>query len=261
MTRLTGTVVLASAVLMAARGNAAAQSVRHVATVTPHPYDVASVKPNVGVDTVARASNAPRMTLINTSVAVMLERIYAVAPDRIVGLPDWAAHDRFDLIVSAPDATFRDDLGLMLAVLTDRFGLRSHVETRQMPIYVLSRVHPDQLGPALVAHETCVPGSIRGANDSWTATCATWPLVANFIGNQFASRPVADGTGLSGRFDVTLTWNRELRDAPAANAVSVAGDLPNLFTALQEQLGLKVEPSRGPVDVLVLDRLERPGPN
>jgi uncharacterized protein (TIGR03435 family) len=100
-----------------------------------------------------------------------------------------------------------------------------------------------------------IPGSITAVGQSMTSLSSSL--------SRFVARPVADHTGLTGLFDFELTWTPDLPSdvSPVAPAPTIDPNGPSLFTALDEQLGLKLESSKGPVDVLVIDRVERPTPD
>ena len=193
--------------------------------------------------------------MIRSAYGVLLE-------DQIVGLPGWAKSDRIAVQakMDADTAAALDKLPplerwkqmqLMLqAMLADRFALKAHRESRELPIYVLTvaaggskmkKTAADNLGGnanyasgKVTAHETSVEA-----------------LAANL---SFAvGRPIVNKTGLEGGYDFALDYAPEGADA--------SDPRPSLFTALEEQLGLKLVPSKGPVDVIVVDHIERPTEN
>ena len=215
----------------------------------------------------------------------------------IVGGPDWFNEARFDVIALAPgglppvDADgFPSQLRAMFrAVLADRFRLAAHWETRDRPIYNLVLDRADRrLGPklvpvamdcakvaaAIVAGSPPVsrPGRGQECNFSLTSdygsmqgNAVTIAVLARFLAAEGLGREVVDRTGLSGTFDVDLL---HLPDYPVGGipADRLALDprfqgRPGLITALREQLGLKLEATRGPVEVLVIDSVERPTPD
>ena len=222
-------------------------------------FDTASVKPNRSSDTrlsistrggIYTAVNAPLRTLILIAYELGFE------PFRLVGGPDWISSERFDVLGTLPAGSTSRQIGPMLrALLADRFKLAVHTETRDLPAYALVLARNDgRLGPQLrrstadcvatpPACRTSVGSDIRATGQALTALAGTLP--------QFVSRRVFDRTGLSGLFDF------ELRFSDTDPAVA-GGDLPSIFTALQEQLGLKLEPTRGPAEVIVIDRIARP---
>jgi uncharacterized protein (TIGR03435 family) len=217
----------------------------------------------------------------------------------IVGGPDWFDKARFDVIAQAPGGLPRPDadgfpsrlLAMLRAVLADRFRLVAHWETREGPVYNLVLDRADRrLGPKLVpAAVDCAkvadatlagtpppprPGRGRECNFSFTTeaqagslqgNAVTMAVLGRFLTAQGVEREVVDRTGLSGTFDI------DLLHLPEHSVGGIPPDQlaldprfqgrPRLVTALREQLGLKLEPSRAPVEVLVIDSIERPTPD
>lgn len=182
---------------------------------------------------------------------------------RIVGLPDWAKDTSHlyavEARVSGEDAPVYVKLNgderfrMLQQVLADRFGMKAHMEARELPAYdlVVAKGGSKLKGP--------------GPNDSgatqWKAQDGkvqwTGAPLANFVfalSNE-TGRPVVDKTGLTGRYSFTLEFE------PAARAGKDESGRPSVFTALEEQLGLKLVPAKEPVDVLVIDSIKQPGAN
>jgi bla regulator protein blaR1 len=252
-------------------------------------FDVASVKPNKSGDQRVMIQMPPtgRYTATNIALRMMLRQAYDVQDFQIVGGPNWLASDRFDIVAKPPDGmTGPEQIRPMLrALLADRFKLVAHNETREMPIYSLVVARADgKLGPKLSAAkvdcEARFSGARRGGPPPDFPT-AGQPMECGFMmgpGNMnvggmpmlelarslspMVGRIVIDKTGLKGRYDFQMTYAPEGRGfggGPAgADAPPVDPNTPSLFTALQEQLGLKLESERGPVDVVVIDRIDQP---
>jgi uncharacterized protein (TIGR03435 family) len=199
---------------------------------------------------------------------------------QVVGGPAWMTTTRFDIIATSKGLP---NLTMLKALLEDRFKVLAHVESREMPAYalVLDRAGT-RLGPAIrVSTSDCVgPGGtaapttatvgrlcgVRGRPGSYTAEGASMAQFARTLGNFPAvGRSVVDRTGLDGVYDWTLQWTPAFNAAPTGDASPVANPDAaagvSLFTALREQLGLKLEAQRLPVDVLVIDRAELPMPD
>ena len=192
---------------------------------------------------------------------------------RIVGLPAWTADEKYD-VVAKTAAELKDVRVLLQALLRDRFNMRSHTEERRMPAYVLTVLRPDnklgpRLNPAAVncddaeavqkARASKAPGAplcngVSGRNRIWFSGMRI-STVANALAS-LLSRPVSDRTGLSGRFDVLLEYA-----APDVPEPTDPADRVSLFTALQEQLGLRLQPEDVPMEVLVVDSIDRPTDN
>jgi uncharacterized protein (TIGR03435 family) len=242
-------------------------------------FEAASVKPNNSPDAGINNRFSPgRFAYVNTPLDVFISNAYRFPSDRIVGLPDWARREKFDITAThSPEyASFSpQQLAMLQRLLEERFLLQTHRETREMPVYELVKVRADGLGPQLrVSNVDCVSpaadkaqcgtritmGLIDGRFVNWRAVTDQLPSLAG--------RAVIDKTGLSGMFDVKLEWSPDpavSRSPAAAAAASAAAATPgervDIFTALQEQLGVKLQSARAPLEVLVIDRLERPTPD
>jgi uncharacterized protein (TIGR03435 family) len=253
-------------------------------------FDVASVKPSAFGSYQTRADmRSEGVNFINLPLRAIVQFAFGITqPTRILGLPDWAVTERFDVVAKPPDKATRDELRLMLqALLHERFKLEARQESREVNVYALVLARRDgQLGPKLrPSTSDCLPPRApggaaaperSGAQDR--PTCGTQPagpghlVVINVPITQLATglsmingRTVIDKTGLTGSFDVDLTFTsdtpRALRPDGVPTEAAANPDAPSLFTALQEQLGLKLEPQRASEDVVVVDRIERPSTN
>jgi uncharacterized protein (TIGR03435 family) len=184
---------------------------------------------------------------------------------RIEGGPDWVRQgsDRYEIQAKIDDATFaalqklppsqqRDQVDLMeQSLLADRFHLKLHSETRLLPAYALVVAKG---GPKLIPAKDGEIRRISIQDNTMTATAITldqWVL-APFLGG----RTILNQTGLSDSYDITLTWS-EL----ATQDLSFVSDKPSLFSAIQQQLGLKLVPTKAPVEILVIDHIEHPSEN
>jgi uncharacterized protein (TIGR03435 family) len=177
-------------------------------------------------------------------------------------MPGWTERAFYDITAKpAPgSATTRDQMSDMFqSLLVDRFKLRFHREKREMDGYVLVRATRDALGPGLkVSAIDCEktpaakPCLIAGdASSAFVASGALiWSLQQRLVAD--VNAPIDDQTGLTASYDIDLRWSRDS---------TVASDLPGLFTALQEQLGLRLERRRVVVDIFVVDNFERPTGN
>jgi uncharacterized protein (TIGR03435 family) len=241
-------------------------------------FEVASVKPTdgeggsfgVGVD----AANEK-----NVSLKVMIAVAYRVQDFQITGGPRWLESDRFDVEAKAAGKVGTDQVRLMLqSLLEDRFQLRFHRETRRGPVYALvvakggpklklsaDQTSPDVNGPS-PAGAGLNRGVIRLGSGSMMGNAAVFPLFTQLL-SQRLERPVVDRTNLKGRYDFQLEWTPGLGENPSGPG----GDTPlaaeptegrtSIFTALQEQLGLKLESAKGPVEMFVIDRADKPSQN
>lgn len=238
------------------------------------------------------AVNMPLRTLI-----LYAFRLHPVLDrGRVVGAPAWVESERFDITARAPaNATADQVWDRLRTLLADRFKLAVHTEPREGPVYALvlaeeaaaMRPKPSSLDCSVAGglqtslgpqRETAVrPGAppppavptrcglsyAVDANGSLVIGGAqSMAALARILGRP-AGRPVVDRTGLSGLYDFVLRWAPEQRGNGGAGGAAPAAisDGPSLFTALRDQLGLKLDAQRGPVDVVVVDRVERPTPD
>jgi uncharacterized protein (TIGR03435 family) len=254
-------------------------------------FEVASVKPNVS-NPGSSSSNEPPGGYVATNMT--LRRLIAIAyrmrlptdRDRIVG-PSWIDEVRFDINARTPAGSRTEQVPDMLrALLADRFQLAAHNETRETSVYALVRARTDgQLGPQLTRSslDCSKPGAFRsGAGGPGAGAAIETPqcgIISNVDGNGAVmrgggrsmadlagnltgrvNREVIDRTGLSGTYDFVLRWTPENFQNPAGNA-GPSRDGTLIFTALPEQLGLKLDAQRGPVEFLIIDKVERPTPD
>jgi uncharacterized protein (TIGR03435 family) len=272
--------VLAAAVLT---GFTAAQS---TSPARPPAFEVASVKPNTSGDGRVLMTPQPggRLNLVNVPLRLMIRNAYRVQDFQIVGGPDWLGTARFDVVAKAEGGNpSQEELQLMLrSLLADRFKLVVRPDTREMPTYSLVPARADgktgaqlrksdaNCGPATAPTAPPAPGQLPSCGSmlgfgNLKARGSTMPALASTL-STFAGRIVVDRTGLAGGYDVDLNWTPDQIPRPAGggdqpvqvNGVTVDPNGPSLFTALQEQLGLKLESTRGQVDVLVVERAEKP---
>jgi bla regulator protein blaR1 len=183
---------------------------------------------------------------------------------RVLGGPDWLASEQYELqakidessyaaIQKLPPAQQREQVDLMeQSLLADRFKLKVHFETREMPGFTLTVAKGGpKLAPAREGESQRI--SLRGNQMTATATTLDQWIQSPFLGG----RTVLNQTALPGTYDFTLTWSDQLAASPTPDTT----DAPSLFTAVQEQLGLKLTPTKVPVEVIVIDHIERPSPN
>jgi len=268
-------------------------------------FEVASVKPTTG-PTGERGQPGGRYTATRTLRFFIADAFFFGTPlqmSRVIGGPAWIDSDRYEINAQAatpwqrsPDGPPRELFLMIRSLLLDRFKLRTHMETRELPIYELVLARPDgALGPqlrrstvdcdALIAavqaggspparqpNEPPPCGAMRGPARvlaggipmSQFANMLTFVMAdANGPAGQADARLVVDKTGLSGRFAFTLAWTPErIPDAaPPPGVPPIDPNGPPLVTALQEQLGLKLQPARSPMDVVVIDGVEQLTPD
>jgi uncharacterized protein (TIGR03435 family) len=220
-------------------------------------FEVASIKPTATKDGSFAVDYLPggRFSARNVTVKVLLQDSYALQDYQISGGPDWITSAGFDIQARAAAGTGelpREQVRQMVqALLADRFHLAVHREIRQLPVYALV---VGKTGPRLQA-----AGSSGGQTKTMLGQLIVQKMSMTTLANILAldlKRPVRDETALKGEFAFTLEWTRGLSDSDAGPS-----SRPSLFTAVQEQLGLKLESAKGPVQVLVIDSVERPSGN
>jgi uncharacterized protein (TIGR03435 family) len=247
-------------------------------TAESQTFDVVSIKRNPSGTTQQSVNVTPDgVAFINFQLRAIIQLTYGIPQlTRLIGLPDWV-NDRYDVIAKtatpASPATIVTMRPMLQAMFVDRFKLVAKLEQRELPAYSLVLARNDgKLGPKLVRSTVTCPG--RGAAPPDAPPGGQAPVQCGprpggpgrfiFVGSPlslFASvlalplgRTVVDRTGLQGLYDLDVTFAPEAPGAPQSDA-------PSLFTALQEQLGLKLDPENERVEVLVVDRIERPTEN
>lgn len=213
----------------------------------------------------------------NATLSSLLMNAFGIRADLMSGLPGWANSAHFDVNakISEPDPDALKKLSreqrrsMMAALLVDRFHLRTHIEVKTLPVYDLVIA---KSGPKLKENTTPLPtstdpakgtpgssvGSFMISNSSMTGVAIPVSMFASNLAFQ-VERNVIDKTGLAGRYDINLKWTPEGQEGKPDGLTDTTA--PDLFTALQEQLGLKLESSKGPVDTLVIDHVEMPSEN
>jgi uncharacterized protein (TIGR03435 family) len=220
-------------------------------------FEVATIKPT-DPDYRGGVVNTPPGGMF-TSRGIPLKFLIAIAYDvnvrQVSGGPSWLESDRYDVIGKAPDTSGNlrmDTVRPMLrSLFAERLRLVVRLDKREMPVYALVvgknghklRAHEENGGSAQLLIQ---PGAKLPARN------ATMTEFSFLLQNGVLDRPVLDRTGLVGRYDFDLTWDES--GLPDSN-------LPSIFTAVQEQLGLRLEPERGIADEVVLEHVERPGAN
>ncbi len=217
----------------------------------PQTFEVASIKPSTGAGTETRRYPGGRFTATGVTLKALIQRAWDVKDFQVSGGPGWVNADRFDLEAKASTTGMVEGsslAGMIQALLAERFKLEIHHEIREMPIYSLVVAKSGaKLTPTISTAQTWSKG-----NGSLTGTKVPMEMLAGDLLEAQLSRVVVDNTGIKGDFDIHLTWSPD----NGAEQIGVS-----LFTAIQEQMGLKLESAKGPVDVIVIDRAERPSEN
>ncbi len=212
------------------------------------------------------------MRAVNVTAMQLVSFAYSVNDDQIADAPGWVTSDRFDVnftpdkteVTPVPGAAPKEVEAFMnrnrqrlQAVLRDRFGLVLRAETRELPIYALV---PAKGGMKLTASANATP-SLRGGPGGITGTGATLHMLAGFLSGVLG-RPVNDETGTDDRqYDFKLEYAPVAQANGAPGEASPSSEGPSIFTALTEQLGLRLEARKGPVPVYVVEKIEKPTEN
>jgi bla regulator protein BlaR1 len=239
---------------------------------SPSAFAVATIKPTAASDDsfAYRALPGGQLTAMGVTLKFLIMQAYQVRAFQVSGGPGWVAADRWDIQAKPEGIEGRpsgaQEAVMVRALLEDRFQLKAHRETKEMPVYALV-VAKD--GPKLsAAVDTSVHGG-RTPPGAWTLKNVGTADLVRYLSQQL-SRTVIDKTGLSGHYDVKLEWTPERGEGgpeaiglpprpDVATPPSTAG--PSIFTAIQEQLGLKLESTKGPVEIVVIDHAEKPSAN
>jgi uncharacterized protein (TIGR03435 family) len=233
-------------------------------------FEVATIKPT-------RPDEQRRFFLVqgrrfktaNTSLSALIAWAYRIHPKQIVNAPDWADADKFD-IEGEPDGEGQpsgDQWRLMLRkLLTERFKLTFHNDKKELSVYVLSAARGGEKMSKSQGDPNGLPALFFHGLGALNVTNANMGDFVQLLQGAVMDKPVLDQTGLSGRFDFTLNWTPDESQfggqfahlPPQADGASTP---PSLYTALQEQIGLKLEATRAPAGVMVIDHVEKPSEN
>ena len=207
---------------------------------------------------------------INTTLADLIKFAYGVQDKQIIGAPSWVETDKFDIEAQpdVPGAPNKDQVSMMVQkLLADRFQMKFHKDSKELPAYVLSA---SKTGQKMTKSETLdsLPGLFftNIAPATLNVRNATMDDVCNLFQSAVLDRPVVDQTGITGKWNFQLKWTADesqfggmgVKVPPPSDAADAP---PPLFTAIQEQIGLKLDAGKAQVEVLVIDKAEKPSAN
>ena len=244
-------------------------------------FEAASVKRSVPGTTGGRVQFLPgRFIGENVPLDYLLQQLYGVRDFQIVAAPEWKAiiadgrESRYQMQGKADDAATPDQVKEMVkALLADRFGLRFHKEMRELPVYALVQARGGVKG---AREATGPPGGIALIANGWIRGRGVLPVTLIEVLSRSVDRPIVDRTGLTTVLDFNLTWTpldavgagdsanlcpQAFQEMASRLKETLPGNCPALFTALQEQLGLRLEAQQAPVEVLVIDAVHLPTEN
>jgi uncharacterized protein (TIGR03435 family) len=273
MNRMTGlrtsslTLVLLATIAVGANAQTAPSQTPQAAI--PTTFDVASIRPHTPEpherSHIISGSNSGSFQTINVTLRAIIQYAFNIPESRIIDAPAWTSQP-FDIEAKSDDAIAQRlhdlpsdqakpiKLAMIQSLLADRFGLKTHREQRELPIYELVIA---KNGPKLTPSKSDGLTTNHGRN-YFNGQGVTLPMLAQELARD-AGRVIIDKTNLPGRFDIDLRWQPD--DAPPVRLNGEETSLPSLFTALQEQLGLHLEAAKGPVEVLVIDDIHQPSAN
>ena len=265
-----------------------AQSQAPASPTTPA-FEVASIKANHSGDRRMMINPDPsgRFTAKNVNVRQIIIMAYQIKDSQLSGAPGWIDSERYDISAKADGPATPEQFQLMMqALLADRFKLSLRHETKEMPVYALvvakdgPKLHENKEAETEKDVKTGEPkpgdpnapppkprGMMRGGRGMFSGQAMPVSVLADSLSRQLG-RVVLDKTGLRGLYDFELKWTPDESQTPMIRGAD-GGDSapppdasgPTLFTALQEQLGLKLESQKGPVEVFVIDHVEKPTEN
>ncbi len=242
----------------------------------PLEFEVSTIKPApvTNVPSGTYSTGGGRFQAQGASLIYLLTFGYNMHPKQFVGLPAWAMSERYDVNAKYPEGGKPNDdqlRSMIQNLVKDRFGVTSHIEKRELAAYTINVGKGGLAGIKMTRSEYggsngggTFQGSVPGMG-VMTMGNATMTGLASLMQRLLLDRPVVDQSGLTGRYNIVLKWapddaqftQMNLRLAPRP------GDepLPDLVTAFQEQLGMKLESTKAPVDVIVIDKVSRPSEN
>jgi bla regulator protein blaR1 len=234
-------------------------------------FDAASIKPSNPDAHGSTYGFAPGggLNVKNGTLKGIIEMAYDVRDFQISGGPGWVSTELYDITAKtalddlhsqpADQLDRRAEIRLRLQVLlAQRFQLKVHSETKELPVYVLVAAKNGSKLVGVANPEDSKASGIRSGCGQMTGTRASMAVLAITLSNQ-VSHPVREQTGLTGRYNFQLDWTPDA--GPCSQPTAGAPDGPSLFTALQEQLGLRLEATKGPVELVVIDHAERADAN
>jgi bla regulator protein blaR1 len=235
-------------------------------------FEVATIKPAQAPDGGRFVGHSPTgLTLKNMAVLFLLREAFGLEDDRILGAPAWVKTDRFDIEAKVGESDIPrlktmsiDQRRLMLRpFLQDRFNLKFHYENKVLPVYALVIAKGgSKMKEFKPPGDPATNGLRYNGRGHLGAHGTSMEFTVSFMSQQLG-RTIVDKTGLTGKYDYTLEWEPD--DAPPMamndNGLPLDSGKASIFTALQEQLGLRLEPQKDAISVLVIDQIEHPSAN
>ena len=227
----------------------------------PLAFDVASVKQNQSKKSksstsIAANADGVKLSMQNATLIFCLQKAYGVKEYQISG-PDWLKSNRYDIVATAQRVSTEQLMLMLQGLLAERFKLVLHRETKSLPVYALVVA---KNGPKIHEVEAVGQSGTWEGRGRLTARKISMAQLAETLSRQM-DRPVKDMTGLTGVFDFSVEYAKEdnhpKHQEEGDGSAAVESSAPSIFTALQEQLGLKLDAKKAPVDILRIDHAER----
>jgi len=237
-------------------------------------FEVATIKPT-DPDTQGvymRMQGVNRFIARGLTVKALVAAAYELAPRAISGGPAWTDYDRYDITAVTPgnlQPSLDEQMWMLRRLLADRFQFTFHRESRELPVYAITvekggpKLKPSAAAAGTLSKltNTVFQEEKGGVHILLPARSANMAQFAAMMQRAVVDRSVVDNTGLSGTYDFDLEWTPDESQFGGTLPRSVEPTKPGLFTAMREQLGLRMEPTKGLVQTLVIDRIERPSEN
>jgi bla regulator protein BlaR1 len=254
--------------LLSISGLASAQAAVAPAVTLQPEFDVSTIKPNnTGSGSISVNTGIDTLRATNVQLKSLIEWAFNVKEDQIFGLPHWAEVSHYDIVAKVVDAepevlknlTRQERATMMRHLLETRLQMKTHVEVRILPVFELmvaksgSKLAVAPEGANLKSSRNSM--HLDDAVMTLTATHDRMEDLAGILADQ-VHKPVVDRTGLTDSYDFQLKWQRDEMPGAPGDA-----SLPTLYTALQEQLGLRLESGKAPVDVVIIDEIHEPTEN
>jgi uncharacterized protein (TIGR03435 family) len=232
---------------------------------SPHTFAVATIKPSAPEAVVLTQIRGNRFATEGTTFVDVFKYAYNVHPEQIVGGPEWLRTKKFDILAD-PETERRPSSEQMKAMvqqlLVERFHLVMHHEQKILSVYALVKTANTPKLTKSTADPNGIPVVGYNSKGELSIGNATIANFATFLQRFVLDRPAVDQTGIAGHFDLVLRWTPDnFRAGGKLDDHEDASAPPSLFTAMKEQLGLKLQPTKAATDVFLIDRVEQPSDN
>jgi len=229
-------------------------------------FAVATIKPSAPDTTTITQFRGNRFVTQGTTFIDLFKYAYNVNPSQVVGGPEWLRTEKFD-VVADPETEKRPNSDQMKALLqqllVERFHLQMHHGQKLLSVYALMKTADTPKLKESAGNPAGIPTVFYSPHGELSVGNATMANFATFLQRFVLDRPAVDQTGIPGHFDLELRWTPESlsSDTKASDPTADATAAPGLFTAIKEQLGLKLEAKKAETDVFVIDRVDQPSEN